>query len=223
MLPYTAEAFFAQLAQYNQDTWPAMPVAALLALLMLGLVLRPAPWSGRLIAAFLAAAWLWTGIAWHFYAFSPLNFAAPAYGVLFVIEGLLFAWSGLFDKTSGFRFRRDAAGWMGLVLAVAALILYPAVDSLTAGGWTGVRVIGLAPAPTAAFTLGLLLLAEGRVRWRLAVVPLLWTAAAGATGWILGMTQDVGLAAVGLVSFGVMIRKNKTSSDRTKANRSPEC
>ena len=52
------------------------------------------------------------------------------------------------------------------------------------------RLPGAAPCPTALWTLGLLLLAEGRPPAGLMLLPVLWTVAAAATGWVLGIGQD---------------------------------
>jgi hypothetical protein len=83
------------------------------------------------------------------------------------------------------------------------------VDGLVGHGWRSLRVVGLAPGPTAAFTLGMLLLTVGRPPLRLAVIPLLWTLVAGATAWILAIPQDLVLPAAGLGAFALILGKNR--------------
>ncbi len=209
MLPFTAEALFAQFAQYNRLFWPAPPIGIALCLLVLWLLLRPTAWSGRLIAGLLALAWLWTGIAYHLLTFAKLNFAAPAYAAGFVLQGLLLAWTGTVRGRTTFRFQPDAAGWTGLAFAIAAVILYPAADRCLGFGWDSVRLPGLAPAPTVLLTLGVLLLSAGPIPRHLAMLPLLWAAGAGATGWILGIPQDVALTAAGLAALGLMVDRSR--------------
>jgi hypothetical protein len=63
------------------------------------------------------------------------------------------------------------------------------------------------PGPTALFTLGLLLLAEGRGRLHLAILPLAWAAVAGFEGWVLGLLHDLAVAGLGLAGFVLLARK----------------
>jgi hypothetical protein len=209
MLPFTAEILFSDFAQYNRAIWPLPVLAWGLGLAAVLLTLRPLRGGNVMIGALLAAAWLWTGIGYHILHFATINFAAPIYGAFFALEGLLFAWSGVLRQTLSFRFRPDLFGWAGLVLALAALTLWPLADWLEGYGAGGMRVVGLAPTPTAAFTLGLLLLTAGRVPLRLAIVPLLWALVAGATAWILGIAQDLALPAAGLGALCLMLWKNR--------------
>jgi hypothetical protein len=160
MLPFTAEILFSDFAQSNRALWPFPILAWGLGLAAILLTLRPLRGGDAAIGALLAAGWLWTGIGYHILHFATINFAAPLYGAVFALEGLLLAWSGVLRQTLSFRFRPDPFGWAGLALALAALILWPLADWLTGHGAGGMRVVGLAPTPTAAFTLGLLLLTE---------------------------------------------------------------
>jgi hypothetical protein len=214
MLPFTAEALFALVARYNQALWPAPPLVLALGLLALLPTLRPAragcrpaDAGDRAVAAFLALAWLWVGVFHHGLRFAAINFAAPAYGALFVLEGLLLAWSGVVRGGLAFRARGGPLGRAGFGLAAAALVLLPLADGLSGRGWWAVRLVGLAPEPTAAFTLGMLLLARGRATLPLAVLPLLWTLVAGVTAWILAIPQDLALPALGLGAFALLLAR----------------
>lgn len=209
MLPFTADVLFASFEQYNRALWPAPILAFVLALATLLLTLRPVRGGDFAIAALLAVGWLWTGIGYHVMHHATLNFAAPLYGVFFVLEGLLLAWTGTLRGKLAFRFRPDFFGWIGLALAIAALIAWPLADWLTGHGWQGVRLVGLAPVPTTAFTFGLLLLIAGRTPWHLAVIPLLWALVAGATAWVLMIPQDLALPVVGLVATCLILWKNR--------------
>ena len=75
--------------------------------------------------------------------------------------------------------------------------------------WIFTRVVGLAPGPTAVFTLGMLLLCAGRTPLHLAVLPLLWTLIAGATAWVLAIPQDLPLPVAGIGAFALMLWKNR--------------
>jgi hypothetical protein len=203
MLPFTADTLFATFAQQNRELWPAPLLVPILGAAALLLTVRPAPGSDRAITALLAAAWLWTGMGWHLLRFAPINFAAPAYGIAFVVEGAMLAWTGAARGRLAFRFDRDPAGWSGLALALAALVACPLADRLAGQDWASVRLVGLAPEPTALFTLGLLLLTDGRLPLRLCVVPFLWTLVAATTALLLAIPQDLALAVTGLGGLGL--------------------
>ena len=208
MLPFTADILFSSFAQYNRALWPLPILAVALALATILLTLRPVRHGDRAIGALLAAAWVSIGVGYHFLHFAAIDFAAPLYAACFVLEGLLVAWTGIVRGEIAFRFRAGPYGWTGLALAAAALVGYPLADGLAGPGWPSVRLVGLAPGPTTAFTFGLLLLVEGRTPLILAVVPLLWTLVAGVTGWVLGIAQDQALALACLGAFAVILGRS---------------
>jgi Family of unknown function (DUF6064) len=208
MLPFTAEILFSSFEQYNRAPWPLSVLAVALACAAILLTVRPVRNGGRVIGALLALAWIWIGIGYHFLHFAAIDFAAPLYGVFFVVQGLLLAWTGMLQGRLAFRFGGDLFGWCGLSLALAAAIGWPLADGL-GHGWPSVRVVGLAPAPTAAFTLGMLLLTAGRTPLHLAVIPLLWTLVAGATAWVLTIPQDLALPVAGVGGFALIFWKNR--------------
>jgi hypothetical protein len=207
MLPFTADILFSSIAQYNRALWPLPPVALLLGLAAVLLTVRPVRDSNRLISAYLAAAWLWTGIAYHLLHLARLDFAAPLYGALFVLEGLLLLWIAIRGRLA-FRFHGGLIGWVGIALAMLALA-WPLVDRLSGLSWQAERVVGLSPAPTTVLTMAMLLLVAGRAPLRLALIPLLWSLIAGATAWILWIPQDLVLPVVGLGGFGLLLWKNR--------------
>jgi Family of unknown function (DUF6064) len=208
MLPFTADILFSSFEQYNRALWPLPLVALALALAVILLTLRPVRGGGRAIGALLAAVWVWIGVGYHYLHFATIDFAAPVYGAFFVLEGLLIAWAGVARGLLEFRFGADLFGWAGLALAIAAALAWPLAD-LSGHGWPSLRVAGLAPGPTAAFTVGLLLLTEDRAPLYLALIPLLWTLVAGATAWILAIPQDLALPVAGLGAFGLILWKNR--------------
>jgi hypothetical protein len=173
MLPFTAEILFSSFEQYNRALWPLPVVAPALALAIVGLALRPVRHGDRAIGGLLALAWLWVGVGYHFLHLAAIDFAAPAYGALFVLQGLLLLWTAVIRDDLAFRFTGDLFGWCGLALALAAVLAWPLADGLWGRGWPGLRVVGLAPGPTAIFTLGMLL-GAGRAPLHLAIIPLLW-------------------------------------------------
>ena len=209
MLPFDADTLFATLTQYHRAFWP-LQWLALVAAGRARCCWRSCRRRGseRVVPLLLAAGWLWVGLAWHLGAFAGINFAAPLYGVLFVLQAAILAWIGGRGRVA-FRFRPGLRGWAGLGLAGAAIIGYPLADRLGGAPWSAVRLPGAAPCPTALLTLGVLLLAEGRrLLWPM-LIPALWTLVAGFTGYVLTIGPDQLLPLAGAAALVVAI-----SSDR---------
>jgi hypothetical protein len=209
MLPFTAEILFSSFEQYNRALWPLPVIAPALALALVLLSLWPVRHGDKAIGALLALAWLWVGLGYFILRFAALDFVAPAYGAFFVLQALLLLWAAVVRNKLACRFTRDLFGWCGVALALAAALAWPLADGLWGHGWPSVRVVGLAPGPTAVFTLGMLLLGAGRTTPHLAIIPLLWTLIAGATAWILSVPQDLALPVVGIGALVLLLWKNR--------------
>ena len=199
MLPFDVDALFATFAQQNRALWPAPAVVLMLGLGTIVLAVRSPPWGAKVIGTVVAAGWLWVAIGWHVLVFAWLNFMAPLYGAAFMGEGVLLAWATWRGRLA-FRFRRDPCGWVGLALAVVAVVGYPLADRFAGLDWAAARVAGLTPCPTALLTMGLLLLTEGRKPLLLMLIPVLWTLVAGASGWKLAIPQDTVLPLAGIAA-----------------------
>ena len=153
--------------------------------------------------------WAWNGIAYHLIHFAEINFAAPIFAAVFVVQGLLFALTGTIRGKIAFRFRADLFGRTGLGLAVFALAIYPLLGALAGHGWPRAALFGVAPCPTTIFTLGLLLLIEGRMPWHLIAIPVLWSLVGGTAVWLLGVPEDLALPLAGLAALGLALRRNR--------------
>lgn len=208
-LPFSHDAFLGVFEAYNAAIWPAQIAAYALCLLAVLLAFRPLPGSGRVVAALLAAAWLWNGVAYHMLQFAKINWAAWIFGFFFVVEGTMLLATGVLRGRLAFRFTRSAAGWAGLVLIAFALVAYPLIGMFAGQPWPRMAFAGVAPCPTAIFTLGLLLLAEGRVPIHLLVLPLLWSLVGGSAAWLLAIPQDLALPAAALLTVVLAWRKNR--------------
>lgn len=204
MFPFDAEVLASSYARYNAAVWPAQAVALALALAALWLAVVPRPWSGRAIGALLAAGWLWCGLVFHLDHFARLDFMAPVYGWAFVLEAvLLLALMTL--RGVPLAFVPDPAGFTGLALAAGALLGLPLISGLGEAGFASARVLGVAPGPTALFTLGLLMMTPGRGRWLLMVLPLLWCGVAGGQAWALNIAEAWPLPVLGLLALAVSL------------------
>jgi hypothetical protein len=127
MIPFTRDQFLEVFAVYNAAIWPAQAVAYLLGAVSVALLLREGRSADRLIAANLAAMWLWTGIAYHWLFFTTINGAAILFGTLFVIEGALLLRASLIGDRFRFGFASGPAAWTGIAFILYAAALYPVV------------------------------------------------------------------------------------------------
>lgn len=212
MLPFAREILDALLGDYNLGLWPVQPALALVGLAMLSLCFIRFGGSDRLIAAALAAAWIWVGLVWHLEHFAPINFAAPVYAGLFLIEAVFLAWAGLIRRRLTFARTPGPATWVGVALALCGLVLLPIGHALAGPGWPAVPTVGLSPGPTALFTLGLLLMARPRTPVHLAAIPVMWCLVAGASAWPLGLYPDL-LQPVGAVAaLGVILWRKRVGT-----------
>lgn len=207
-LPFTPEQFFDVFRRYNEGVWPAQWVFNLLALVVLILAVVK-PWrDGRVIPAILAVLWLWMGAVYHVMFFADVNPAAYGFGVLFIAQGLMFAWLGLRHTKLLFAPSGDVAGVAGWVLVIYALILYPAIGLGLGHAYPASPTFGL-PCPTTLFTLGVLLWSRPAMPWGVLVVPVLWTVIGTLAAAQLGVWEDLGLGAAGVFVAGWVIARHR--------------
>src|SRR5262245_59629955 len=201
--PFTAESYLSLFEAYNSTIWPAQVAAYGLGILAVLLALRPMAAGGRIAFAVLAAFWLWNGIAYHLLHFLQINFAALGFALLFSLQGALFAAVAIRGRRS-FRFSPDVLSWTGMLFCLFALLAYPLLGWLAGHGGPRAAAFGVAPAPTVIFTFGMLLMLEGRAPLYLAVIPLLWSLAAGtATVVRLGISEDLSVLLAGVLGFAL--------------------
>jgi hypothetical protein len=181
-LLFSPRTYYRLFEIYNAAIWPAQIVAIGLGLTIWALLRRAAMdvRRGRLIAAILAAGWLWVAIAFHAHRYATINYAAVYFAWAFGLEAAILIWMGVV-RGRLFERRVDPASRAGLWIFLFALVVEPLVGPLLGRGWRGVEIFGVAPDPMAVATLGLLLLARARRRWLLMVIPAIWCAITGAT------------------------------------------
>jgi hypothetical protein len=197
--PFTVQQFFDVFSSYNAAIWPAQIAAYVLGLAVvasLGLKRLHAP---RFVLSALALMWLWNGIGYHLLFFAEINPAATVFAGIFIVQAILLAGCALARHSLTFQIGRDFRSMAGLAFILYAMLIYPAFGSWAGHGFMSGPMFGVAPCPTTIFTIGLLLLARGRLVSLLAIIPSLWSLVGLAAALQLGMLEDLALPVASLV------------------------
>lgn len=211
-LPFTQQEFLGVFSIYNQAIWPAQIIAYLLGTVAVGMAIWSGRFTGKIVIGTLAAFWVWTGGAYHIAFFSTINSAAYLFGALFILEGMLLGWAGLRQKRLTFRFRFDSYGLTGALLVAYAMIIYPLIGYQLGHGYPQSPMFGVAPCPMVIFTFGLLLWADNKLSGWLLIIPGLWSLIGFTAALKLGMLEDTGLLAAGILGIAMVWYRNKTLS-----------
>jgi hypothetical protein len=200
---FSSETYRRLFELYNRDLWPLHFVALAAGVAVLVLVLRRS--RGRVVAAILAAAWLWVAWAFHLERYATIQIAARWFAAAFALEALLLVWTGVVHD----RFRSAPEvrpiQRMGLGLFAFALFVEPLIGPLIGRDWTTVELFGLAPDPTAVATLGVIVFASDRIRWSLLVIPLLWCAVSATTLWAMREPDALVLPVAGAIALALAV------------------
>lgn len=180
-LLFSPRTYYRLFELYNVAIWPAQIVAVVLGLAILAILRRTDALHNRLIAGIVAGCWLWVAIAFHAHRYATINWAAVYFTWGFALEAALLIWTGVVSGRLVFQPPADLAARAGLGIYLFALAIEPTIGPLLGRAWRQIEIFGVAPDPTAVATLGILLLAKGRGRWALIVVPAIWSAISGTT------------------------------------------
>lgn len=215
LLLFSPETWYRLIARYNAAIWPVQLVTAAIGLSLFLAARRPTRASDRFIALMLAACWLWVALAFHIDRYATINWAATWFGTGFAFEAMLLVVVGL----AGWLHIRSKTGRTGALLFLFALIVQPLIGPLVGRDWRTVEIFGVMPDPTVVATLGILLCANGRVRWALLAVPLLWCAISGMTAWTMAAPDAWVMPLAGGAALGVSLWRRRA----TRGRRSSEC
>src|SRR6476646_5210468 len=95
-LPFTTEDFLKVFEKYNLAVWPMQYALYLIAIAAVILGVKTTSYSSKYISFILAVLWLWMGIVYHLLFFTLINKAAYGFGLIFIIQGVLFLVPGFF-------------------------------------------------------------------------------------------------------------------------------
>ena len=159
-LLFAPRTYYRLFELYNSEVWPVHIVALLAGVTILALMRSRAPGRGRMIAAMLAAGWLWVAWAFHWQRYATINWAASYFAVGFAIEALLLVWIGVVRDRLRFDSNRSAIARVGVAMFAFALMAQPLVGLLFGRERLQLEFFGVTPDPTVVATLGLLLAAN---------------------------------------------------------------
>ena len=94
-LLFSARTYYRLFELYNADVWPLQIVTLAAGLAILVLIVRGTAWSGRIVAAILAALWLFVAWAYLLERYDPINFAARYFAIGFALQAALLMWTGV--------------------------------------------------------------------------------------------------------------------------------
>ncbi|NLF32830.1 MAG: hypothetical protein GX591_18325 [Planctomycetes bacterium] len=208
-LPFTVEQFFDVFEAYNRAIWPAQVLAYVLGLAAIVLASGDTARRGRAVAGILALSWIWMGAAYHLGHFRAINPAATVFGVLFLLQGLVFIGAGCILAKLRFRFAVRPIPIIGAAFILYAMVLYPLLGRLAGHIYPRSPVFGVAPCPAAIFTFGLLLWATRPVPWYVPVVPVLWSLIGLSAAIHLRVPQDYGLGVAGVFGIALLVVRNR--------------
>jgi hypothetical protein len=184
-LMFSPRTYWRLVELYNRDFWPLQLPLLVGGLAAFGLGTIRSALAFRWIALALSAAWLWVGWAFLWERYATINWAAKYVALAFVMQALLLAGMALRPGQPVPQPGVAARGLGGLF--AAAGLVYPLLGLALGRPWVQAEVFGMAPEPTALFTLGLLLLCgqPSSVTGRALVfyIPLLCLLLGAATGW----------------------------------------
>lgn len=211
-LPFTSEQFLRVFTDYNTAIFPLQIVFNLVAILLVVLTFREKV-PVRFISTVIAVLWLWMGLAYHFMFFASINKAAIIFGSLKIIEALMIFYFGMIKSKISFRFERNIFNYLGLILILYGLLVYPIIGYFNNHIYPASPTFGL-PCPTTIFTFGMLLIINKRLPLIILLIPFIWSVIGFTAAFKLGITEDIGLLISGILASTIVILRNRKMSKK---------
>ena len=211
-IPFTSDEFLAVFERYNEGVWPSQLVLYVLAVIALLAIYRNDKRGRQVLFAVLSLLWAWMGLVYHITYFSLINKAAYGFGVLFLIQGIVFAYVGIIRDKFRFDIRIDIYTILGTAFVVYALIAYPLIGIVLGHMYPRSPTFGV-PCPTTIFTFGVLLFSAHRVSFFVLLIPFLWSIVGFSAAFHLHIFEDIGLIISGLVSTVILTAFRKRNTD----------
>jgi len=206
-LPFSQSDFFKVFESYNNAVWPLQILFNILAALVIFYAKRKSRHSSVIILILLSLLWFWMGIVYHIIFFAAINPAAYLFGIIYIIEAILLLYYALFSKLK-FGFSPGIYSNISAIMILYALIIYPLLGYQFGHIFPSSPTFGL-PCPTTIFTLAILLLTADDIPISLVIIPVIWSVVGFTAAIKLGVYEDIGLLAAGIVTVSLIIYSRK--------------
>jgi hypothetical protein len=190
-LLFSPRTYYRTIELYNLAIWPTQVAGVAIGVAIAALLVTNVGQRDRIIAALLAACWLWIAWAFHYQRYAQINWVAPWFAAAFVLQALLLMVAGVFAGRLALKPAGGRAFAIATSLVAIAVLGYPLLALATGRAWTTAEVFGVAADPTAIATVAVTALVRGRIRWLLLIIPLLWCAATALTLWAMKAPEAV--------------------------------
>lgn len=208
-IPFNVADFMNVFRLYNSSFHFMPPLMYLLGIGSICLLFSRRAVSNRIISGILAFYWMWMGAVYHIGYFSSINAASILFGLLFIVQGLVFLLYGSVAGRIAFHAGASAKSAVALFLILYAMIVYPILGHSLGHVYPKSPVFGMAPCPTTIFTFGLLLLSKVRLPIYLHLIPFLWAIVGLSAAVNLAVYEDFGLAIAGLLGTVMIMNGNR--------------
>jgi hypothetical protein len=212
-LPFTTNEFLEVFKSYNQNVFPLQILFYIIAFFSIYLVFSKQKNKSKIISLILSFFWIWIGAVYQIIFFSAINKAAYIFGLLFILQGILFLYHGVIKDNISFEYRNNNFNYFGIVFILYALVLYPLLGFFLGHQYPYSPTFGL-PCPTSIFTFGILLLINKKIPVITIVIPLLWSIIGFGAALKLSVYEDYGLLIAGIIGFILLVILNKRNTSQ---------
>jgi len=206
--PFTIDDFLNVFKTYNEAVFPLQIIFYIIAVIGIYLIFKPQSNSNKYIVGILSFFWFWIGVVYHIIFFSAINKAAYIFGILFIIQGVLFAIYGIIKSNLTFGYRNNIYNYIGVIFILYALIIYPILGHFFGHWYPNSPTFGL-PCPTTIFTFGVLLFLNKKISVLILIIPLLWSIIGFGAALNLSIYEDYGLLIAGVLGFVLLLIQNR--------------
>jgi len=205
----------------NAAIWPMQLVWYASAVAMIVLAFWPSRRASQFICLLAAAYFAWVGIVFFRVINSDMGVLdgvinqAWLWAAIFILEAILFVVAGIVRHDLVFAPRWNLSSVLGALFMFYALVAYPIIEMLGGYPLRAVPLFGLSPCVTVFFAFGLLLWARPPAPKYLLLLPLAWALQATPDNLAMGHVPDFALILVGVITVGLIIWRDRTSSWQT--------
>jgi hypothetical protein len=214
--PFTVEQFLEVFRNYNTTVWPMQVLFYLLGCTAILLIFVRVKNSDKGISLVLSLFWIWIGVVYQLLFFAAINKAAYAFGVLFILQGILFLLFGIIKPGLTYRPGIDFYRFTGALFLFYALLAYPVLGYFSGHPYPYSPTFGL-PCPTVIFTFGMLMFTDKKVPAGLLVIPFIGSIIGFSASVSFGILEDIGLLIAGISGTVLIIVRNLNDSKIPRA------